>query len=110
MNIKNLKTFTGYIELKLSSFRLSDYSIIWIEMEKKRLESFNYISSPVRVFVKFFVLAMVFSILKFTSCVRHRVFLRTVGWFCKRGGAISGNSKFQRNGRYLYISFEYPSR
>ena len=26
--------FTGYVQLKLSSFRLSDYSLQWIKMEK----------------------------------------------------------------------------
>ena len=31
---KNLKTFTGYIQLKISSFRLSSYSLQWIKMEK----------------------------------------------------------------------------
>ena len=33
-HIKNLKTFTGYVQLKLSSFWLSDYSLQWIKMEK----------------------------------------------------------------------------
>ena len=32
--LKNLKTFTGYIQLKTSSFRLSSYSLQWIKMEK----------------------------------------------------------------------------
>ena len=34
INIKNLKTFTGYVQLKLSSFRLSSYNLQWIKTEK----------------------------------------------------------------------------
>ena len=34
INAKNLKTFTGYIQLKTSSFRLSGYSLQWIKNGK----------------------------------------------------------------------------
>ena len=34
--VKNLKTFTGYTQLKTSSFRLSGYSLQWIKNGKWR--------------------------------------------------------------------------
>ena len=33
-HVENLKTFTGYIQLKTSSFPLSDYSLQWIKNGK----------------------------------------------------------------------------